>query len=38
MTNEELMRMAIALAQDNVARGGGPFGAVVARYYIHYCK
>ncbi len=31
MTNEELMRMAIALAQDNVARGGGPFGAVVAR-------
>lgn len=31
MTNEELMRMAIALAQDNVTRGGGPFGAVVAR-------
>lgn len=31
MTNEELMRMAIALAQDNVAWGGGPFGAVVAR-------
>jgi len=31
MTNEELMRMAIALAQDNVARGGGPFGTVVAR-------
>lgn len=31
MTNEELMRMAIALAQDNVARGGGPFGAVLAR-------
>lgn len=31
MTNEDLMRMAIALAQDNVARGGGPFGAVVAR-------
>lgn len=31
MTREELMRMAIALAQDNVAQGGGPFGAVVAR-------
>lgn len=31
MTKEELMRRAIALAVDNVAHGGGPFGAVIAR-------
>ena len=31
MTKEELMRRAIRLAERNVAEGGGPFGAVVAR-------
>ena len=31
MTREELMRMAINMAVENVAAGGGPFGAVVAR-------
>ena len=31
MTHEELMQRAIALATDNVRRGGGPFGAVIAR-------
>ena len=31
MTKEDLMRRAIALAVDNVANGGGPFGAVIAR-------
>jgi tRNA(Arg) A34 adenosine deaminase TadA len=31
MTDEEALRRAIALAIDNVARGGGPFGAVVVR-------
>ncbi len=31
MTNEELMRKAIALAEENVLNGGGPFGAVIAR-------
>ncbi|MBP3830026.1 MAG: nucleoside deaminase [Bacteroidaceae bacterium] len=31
MTKEELMRRAIALAVENVANGGGPFGAVIAR-------
>lgn len=30
MTKEDLMRRAIALAVDNVANGGGPFGAVIA--------
>ena len=31
MTKEDLMRRAIAPAVDNVANGGGPFGAVIAR-------
>ena len=31
MTKEELMRKAIALSKENVANGGGPFGAVIAR-------
>lgn len=31
MTHEELMRRAIELSLRNVAEGGGPFGAVVAR-------
>ena len=31
MTKEELMRKAIALSVENVADGGGPFGAVIAR-------
>ncbi len=31
MTKEELMRKAIALSIENVANGGGPFGAVIAR-------
>lgn len=31
MTKEELMKMAIDMAVENVAAGGGPFGAVVAR-------
>lgn len=31
MTNEELMRRAIRLAEQSVAEGGGPFGAVIAR-------
>ncbi len=31
MTHEELMRRAIGLSLRNVAEGGGPFGAVVAR-------
>lgn len=31
MTKEELMRRAISLAVENVANGGGPFGAVIAR-------
>ncbi len=31
MTKEELMRKAISLSVRNVADGGGPFGAVVAR-------
>lgn len=31
MTNEELMRCAIKLSEDNVLNGGGPFGAVIAR-------
>ncbi len=31
MSHEELMRKAIALATENVANGGGPFGAVIAR-------
>ena len=31
MTNDELMREAIRLSIENVAEGGGPFGAVIAR-------
>lgn len=31
MTKEEIMRTAIALSQENVANGGGPFGAVIAK-------
>ena len=31
MTKEELMRKAIDLSKENVANGGGPFGAVIAR-------
>lgn len=31
MTNEELMKEAIRLSEENVANGGGPFGAVIAR-------
>ncbi|MGI6231586.1 MAG: nucleoside deaminase [Prevotella sp.] len=31
MTNEELMRRAIALSEESVRKGGGPFGAVIAR-------
>lgn len=31
MTKEELMREAIRLSIDNVAAGGGPFGAVIAK-------
>ncbi|MBB6096840.1 tRNA(Arg) A34 adenosine deaminase TadA [Deinobacterium chartae] len=31
MTPEELMRQAADLAVDNVARGGGPFGAVIVK-------
>ena len=31
MNNEELMRRAIALSEESVKNGGGPFGAVIAR-------
>lgn len=31
MTNEELMRLAIKLAIENIDNCGGPFGAVIAR-------
>ena len=31
MTKEELMRKAIELSVQNVAEGGGPFGALIAR-------
>ena len=31
MTKEELMRKAIELSRENVANGGGPFGAVIAK-------
>ncbi len=30
MTKEELMRRAIALSENSVKNGGGPFGAVIA--------
>ena len=31
MNNNELMRRAIALSEESVNNGGGPFGAVIAR-------
>ena len=31
MTKEELMRRALTLAEESVRKGGGPFGAVIAR-------
>lgn len=31
MTKEELMMTAIRLSEENVANGGGPFGAVIAK-------
>jgi tRNA(Arg) A34 adenosine deaminase TadA len=31
MKKEELMRRAIALSEESVKKGGGPFGAVIAR-------
>ena len=31
MNNEQLMRRAIALSEESVSRGGGPFGAVIAQ-------
>lgn len=31
MTKEELMRRAIELSKENVANGGGPFGALIAK-------
>ena len=31
MTKEELMRKAIELSIENIANGGGPFGAVIAK-------
>lgn len=31
MTHEELLQLAIDLAKQNIATGGGPFGAVIAR-------
>lgn len=31
LTNEELMRRAIALSENSVRNGGGPFGAVIAK-------
>lgn len=31
MSNEELMRRAIALSEASVLKGGGPFGAVIAK-------
>ncbi len=31
MTRKELMRKAIELSIENIANGGGPFGAVIAR-------
>ena len=31
MTDREFMNRAIGLSVDNVANGGGPFGAVIVR-------
>lgn len=36
--NEDLMRRAIALARTQAARGGGPFGAVVARIHAEIAR
>lgn len=30
-TQQDLLRLAVRLAHENIARGGGPFGAVIAR-------
>lgn len=34
MNNEQLMRRAIALSEESVRNGGGPFGAVIARHGV----
>ncbi len=34
MTNEELMRRACRLSEASVRKGGGPFGAVIARHGV----
>lgn len=34
MDNNQLMRRAIALSEESVAKGGGPFGAVIARHGV----
>lgn len=34
MTNEELMRRACRLSEESVKKGGGPFGAVIARHGV----
>ena len=34
MTNEELMRRACRLSEESVRKGGGPFGAVIARHGV----
>jgi len=31
MTNEEIMRRAITLSEENIKNGGGPFAAVIAK-------
>ncbi|MEG1749914.1 MAG: nucleoside deaminase [Tannerellaceae bacterium] len=38
MTKEEIMREAIALSKENVANGGGPFGAVIAKEGVIIAK
>ena len=34
MDNNQLMRRAIALSEESVRNGGGPFGAVIARHGV----
>lgn len=34
MTHEELMRRACRLSEESVKKGGGPFGAVIARHGV----
>lgn len=34
MDNNQLMRRAIALSEESVAKGGGPFGAVISRHGV----